>query len=205
MIEIINYIRVYRYYKNPKLVENPARAINRLSALTYEKNSHKANLIAGLIKKLRAIAPYQVKDFSEAKKLYEDYFKMENHIESISEIKKLTNQEVFVTRFRNEVPVKGKRFCEYYINGQFGSSQSIFKITSDCIYVDSIKLNSFLGSYCYLSDDNLTQYRYSTPEEISNYKRAEELIRKNNEQIDKLNAEVRRLSKENNTYSNFKF
>ena len=91
MKKLFTLVSIYRYYRNPKLITKPYWSLNALRKLrnNYERHSFESNLIAGLIKKLRAIAPYQVEDFSGAKKLYEDYFKLPNAIQSIEELNDL--------------------------------------------------------------------------------------------------------------------
>ena len=191
MKKLFTLVSIYRYYRNPKLITKPYWSLNALRKLrnNYERHSLESNLIAGLIKKLRAIAPYQVEDFSGAKKLYEDYFKLPNAIQSIEELNDLlTKGDVYVTRFRDEIPVKGKRFCEYYINGSFGRRNGVFKIDKN--------------SYD-ISESNLTQYVYSTKEEIEKFDKTEELVDEKLKQIDLLNDEIYKLREEINSLYNF--
>ena len=190
MKKLFNLVRIYRYYRNPKLITKPYWSLNALRKLrnNYERHSFESNLIAGLIKKLRAIAPYQVEDFSGAKKLYEDYFKLPNAIQSIEELNDLlTKGDVYVTRFRDDIPVKGKRYCEYYVNGSFGRRNGVFKIDKN--------------SYD-ISESNFTQYLYSTKEEIEKFEKAEELVDEKLKQIDLLNDEIYKLREEINSIYN---
>jgi hypothetical protein len=191
MKKLFTLVSIYRYYRNPKLITKPYWSLNALRKLrnNYERHSFESNLIAGLIKKLRAIAPYQVEDFSGAKKLYDDYFKLPNAIQSIEELNDLlTKGDVYVTRFRDEIPVKGKRYCEYYINGSFGRRNGVFKIDKN--------------SYD-ISESNLTQYVYSTKEEIEKFDKTEELVDEKLKQIDLLNDEIYKLREEINSLYNF--
>jgi hypothetical protein len=190
MKKLFNLVRIYRYYRNPKLITKPYWSLNALRKLrnNYERHSFESNLIAGLIKKLRAIAPYQVEDFSGAKKLYEDYFKLPNAIQSIEELNDLlTKGDVYVTRFRDDIPVKGKRYCEYYVNGSFGRRNGVFKIDKN--------------SYD-ISESNFTQYLYSTKEEIEKFEKAEELVDEKLKQIDLLNDKIYKLREEINSIYN---
>jgi hypothetical protein len=202
MKKLFNLVRIYRYYRNPKLITKPYWSLNALRKLrnNYEKHSFESNLIAGLIKKLRSIAPYQVEDFSGAKKLYDDYFKLPNAIQSIEELNDLLAQsDVYVTRFRDDIPVKGKRFCEYYINGSFGRRNGVFKIDKTIRNYDSPKLESLSGSYNFISESTITQYVYSTKEEIEKYEKAEELVDEKLKQIDLLKDKIYKLRKEINS------
>jgi hypothetical protein len=206
MKKLFTLVSIYRYYRNPKLITKPYWSLRALCKLrnNYEKHSFESNLIAGLIKKLRAIEPYQVEDFSGAKKLYEDYFKLPNAIQSIEELNDLlTKGDVYVTRFRDEIPVKGNRFCEYYINGSFGRENGVFKIDKVIRNYDSPKLESLSGSYNFISESNFTQYVYSTNEEIEKFEKAEELVNEKLKQIDLLNDEIYKLREEINSLYNF--
>ena len=208
MNRIINLITIYWYYLQPKKVKNPKQVITMLLKLRdkLEPKSFLSNLTAGLIKKLRIESPYRVKDFTEAKKMYDDYFKMEGSIKSIDEVLELIKtQDVFITFFRNDFSEKGTRYCEYNMGSSFGHPiPTVYKIEKNDDYLELKSL--IIGSYNhYFRSSFITMYRYSTQTEIERYRIAEGLIKHNNKKIEELNDEVRRLSNENNVHSKLKF
>lgn len=139
------------------------------------------NLIAKIIKEARKRVPFTPEDYSEAKKEWDDYHKMDNHIESIDTLRgKIGNNPVYITFYRkNEdfvinYPVKGNKPHIYYINGvtsdRTGCIQ-IFKcgIEKNSKYVKLTNVKSERESHG-LSEDNRTIYRYSTPKEMAYFK-----------------------------------
>lgn len=198
MKRLIDIITLYRFILNPTRVVNPRYTINYLINNKHEviKYSLTSKLTLTLLKKLRSQNPYGVIDFSKAKKLYADYFKMDNHIDSLNQVESLLSSgEVYVTRFRDEIPIKGKRYCEYYINGSYGTFNTVYRINKKVL--DSFTLTGLSSTILNLSTYNFTQFRYSTEEEIENYKRIEVLINQNKKKIEVLTKEINWLSKVN--------
>lgn len=123
------------------------------------------NLTSSLIRKMRVEKPYQVKDYSEIKKLYDDYYKSPYAIQSIKELQDVLSVErvVYITKFSTSAPRKGKGYSEYLVN-TYGSEVGVFKITK---YNDAHRSFQLKGSRVdYLDECNITCYRYSTDEEI---------------------------------------
>jgi len=198
MKRLIDIITIYRFILNPARVVNPRYTINYLINHKHEfiKPSLTSKLTLTLLKKLRSQNPYVLIDFSKAKKLYADYFKMDNHIDSLNQVESfLSSGEVYVTRFRDEIPIKGKRYCEYYINGSYGTFNTVYRINKKVL--DSFTLTGLSSTILNLSTYNFTQFRYSTEEEIENYKRIEVLINQNKKKIEVLTKEINWLSKVN--------
>ena len=198
MKRLIDIITIYRFILNPARVVNPRYTINYLINNKHEfiKHSLTSKLTLTLLKKLRSQNPYVLIDFSKAKKLYTDYFNMDNHIESLNQVESLLSSgEVYVTRFRDEIPIKGKRYCEYYINCSYGTFNTVYRINKKVL--DSFTLTGLSSTILNLSTYNFTQFRYSTEEEIENYKRIEVLINQNKKKIEVLTKEINWLSKVN--------
>lgn len=143
----------------------------------------------------RKIYPYVIQDYSEAKDLYEDYFKLDRCINSLEELKQKFEEqrEIYITRFRKESPVKGARWCEYFINKSWDSEEvpKTYKVDS---FVKDFKY--FIINYNRGVDDNsLTSFRYATEKEIKDFKRAE--IRKASiqQRIKQKEEEIKELKK----------
>jgi hypothetical protein len=204
--KIKDTISLYRFQNNINLLDDPKLA----ASLIQEKPHHfyyfklpkedvRRNLFASLIKKLRAEHPFQPENYTKAKELYDAYFKMEGHIPSfehiLNEVK--SGKEVFVTRFREEVPVKGKRFAEYHINGSYSNSTSVYQLMKPSESETYINMNDPEGfaNTSAISVDFFTNFRYSTKEEIEKFKYASVEIKNIRNEIDKKQEEITELWK----------
>jgi hypothetical protein len=204
--KIKDTISLYRFQNNINLLDDP-----KLAASLIQENPHnfyyfklpkedvRRNLFASLIKKLRAEHPFQPENYTKAKELYDAYFKMEGHIPSfehiLNEVK--SGKEVFVTRFREEVPVKGKRFAEYHINGSYSNSTSVYQLMKPSESETYINMNDPEGfaNTSAISVDFFTNFRYSTKEEIEKFKYASVEIKNIRNEIDKKQEEITELWK----------
>jgi len=183
MRKLINLIKIFRYYRKPELIVKPEYTINKLIELgkkcTYKSFDYKVHLV--LIKKIRATYPYKVCDYSKAKEKYENYFKIENHIPSYEKFIELLNnkKEIFITKFNDEAPYRGNRYCEYFSNFTFLNNKVvIYKAKVENIKDHYIILKNVSdGSNHYdFNCKNFTTYLFSTDEEINKFKTAENLL-----------------------------
>ena len=81
------------------------------------KNSWVRNQVALLIRKIRKEKPYEIRGFSKAKEFYDSREPID-----LSKVK----EGSYVYKISREEPVRGKRWCEYYIN-QCGE-EGIYKV-----------------------------------------------------------------------------
>lgn len=123
----------------------------------YRKDRHQfiRNQATSAIKEMRRENPYQPRDYSKAKEMYEDYHKLPNHIDNIWD----SNDVVFLYKFRNEAPVKGGGYCEYFMNATSGG-KTVFLLKDKSLF----------------SKDFRTAYLYATQEQIDEYKERQEKV-----------------------------
>jgi len=183
MRELLNLISIYRYYRKPELITNPNYTLSKLFEIgkSCKQNSFKYKLNLALIKKIRATYPYRVFDYSKNKEKYENYFKTENHIPSYEKFIELLNtkKEIFITKFNDEVPYRGNRYCEYFSDFTFLNNKVvIYKAKVENIKDHYIILKNVSdGSNHYdFNCKNFTTYLFSTDEEINKFKTAENLL-----------------------------
>lgn len=159
------------------------------------------NLSAKLVMNYRSVYPFLPENYEDAKKMYEDYFKMENHIPSYEKLLRNVEigDEIYVARFRGDVPVKGKRFAEYYINGSYGAGDRypiIYKIhkiggnDQDWINVENVS-----GEYGgpSITRDGFTNFRFATQDEIKDFERRKAEIAKIQKGVKKQQDKVSEL------------
>jgi hypothetical protein len=129
------------------------------------KRNFMRNLAAKAIKFQRAAFPFQPEDYSVAKAMYDEYFKMPNHIPSYEHIVKEIEEEgcVYIVKFRDDAPVKGELFGSYYVNGTY---------SDPCIW----KLLTPNDSGFRYNKEYLTAFRYATQAEIDQYEINQEKI-----------------------------
>lgn len=195
------YIRIIRnilwfkkVIKNPTILGRPSfnRLLNSRKDLSLTKVER--GYLYRTIIRLREVYPYEVQDYSEAKDLYEDYFKLNRCINSLEELKQKFGEqgELYITRFRSESPVKGERWCEYFVNSGFGEDgyeERVYKVYNiDCRYV-------VVDFNIYVSESDLTAFKYSSEKEIKDFKRNE--IRKASiqQKIKQKEEEIKELEK----------
>jgi hypothetical protein len=202
-------IKLYRYHKNIELLDDTEKTLKRFSSviLSYPKKSTsltKRNLLASIGKQLRAKHPYIPYDCSEARNLYYDYFKMENHIPSYEHLQNQVKngESVFLVKFRTECPMKHhSSYSEYYINGDYCSydlpsvlkAESFYE-SSNYNYVETHRANPRHYSKS-ITPTCLTCYRYATESEIKEYEITSEKYQKLQSEIDKKNKEIDELQK----------
>lgn len=156
------------------------------------KNSLIRNLLATVFRLVRKKFPHKIGEFKDSEKMYKEYFTLERHIPSFAKLKKLVKtQEVWTTGFRNEFPVKGKRWCEYWINSSginIGRAMKLGKYNRKYKWFYFEPFENSLN--CTISEENFTQFKFSSVEEISAEK---ERIKKEEEFELKIEAKRKEL------------
>jgi hypothetical protein len=184
--KISNLIQAYRLHKNPSLIISDWQLQNIINA-THNGHPTKGetvrNLVASAIKQHRKANPFKAQNFTKAKELYQEYFKMENHIPSYQHLVDEVNsgKTVYVTRFRTDVPVRGKRYNEYYINSSYCSAEtSVYQLTQVSTSGEYINMNDTVGfaNVTGISRGFFTNFRYATADEIAKFKEAQTQIAK---------------------------
>ena len=186
---IRNFIFLWR--KNKKETVN--KDLNIENILRVTKASYKTkgclirNLVASIIRKVRKEKPYRIQDYSKAKTLYDSITPID-----LSKVK----VGDFVFKFSREEPVKGDRWCEYYIN-QCGG-EGIYKVHSNNgSYFSLATYKGEWNHFTVLKEGSARSFRFATKEEIKEfknrqkeYKQKKELIAKKQEEISKLYGEL---------------
>lgn len=188
-----NLWTLYKWNKDVSKIKSPERFIeNYYFFRPKKKGCNTRNLIASILKQLRVLFPYKIQDYSEAEKMYKEYFSLENHISSIEFLReKVKNEEVWVTCFRKEYPIKGKRYCEYYVNGSGGvKTFKLSPIEQTYGFVSDPFVNEFGFS---VQEKNLTQFRFATLQEIQTVKDKEKESQKIKIQIEARRKEIENL------------
>ena len=128
--------------------------IGRVKHNYKRKNSWVRNQVALLIRKIRKEKPYKVIDYSKAKEFYE------TQPEGIDFSKVKTGS--YVVKFTEEYAVKGKRWCEYYIN--FTSGLGLFKVGEWNDRYESFRLEDYKDGYgyCSLDIEDSIMFRFAT-------------------------------------------
>jgi len=187
---IKNLIFLWRENKKEKVdLELDAELLLKRTKNAYKKkNSWVRNQVALLIRKLRKEKPYRVQDYSEAKAKYDS-------IEPIDLSKVKVGSYVF--KFSREEPVKGERWCEYYIN-QSGS-EGVYKVYK---YNDNYKyfsLETYSGDWNHfttLKEESSRSFRFAAKEEIEEFKNRQKEYKEKKKQIKILEQQISKLYKE---------
>lgn len=162
---IRNIIFLWRENRREEIKSKKADAevVLRVAKNTYKrKNSWVRNQVALLIRKIRKEEPYKIQDYSKAKEFYE------NQPEPIDFNKVTTGK--YVVKHTEEYAVKGKRYCEYYINFTFGTG--VFKVGEWNDKYESFTLIDSKGRWGIysLDEEEAIMFRFATKEEIKDFK-----------------------------------
>lgn len=196
-----NRIWLYKVNKNIKLLEDEnskwfsliKKVQNIISFYSFSRKKSKykteRNLVASIARQVRKLHPYKPTGITEAQTLYEDYFTLENHIESFNDLKK----GMYLKRFRNNYPEKGEKYSEYHLNFDSGDL-GVYKITEKSEY-GSWKLTNIRNDYwCEsIKDSEITAFLYATEKEIQSFKSREIKYREMKKEIDMKFKEVGKL------------
>ena len=188
---IRNLIFLWRQRNKTEIPKNAdAEVILRVTKSTYKrKNSLVRNQVALLIRKIRKEKPYKIQDYSKAKQFYE------NQPEPIDFSKVSTGK--YVVKHTEEYAVKGKRWCEYYIN--FTSGLGVFKVGEWNDKWGYFRLEDYRGDYgTYILDmeDDRKVFRFATKEEIQEFKIARKNYKQKKKEIEALQKQITKLYKE---------
>ena len=193
-MKLTTHIRnlIFLWRENKKQDVNLNLSIKHLLSGTKHqyksKNSWVRNQVALLIRKIRKEKPYKIQDYSKAKEFYE------NQPEPIDFSKVSTGK--YVVKFTEEYAVKGKRWCEYYIN--FTSGLDIFEVGKWNEKYESFALvdsKDRWGIYSLDREDDI-MFRFATKEEIKDFKNRQKEYKQKKEEIDTLQKQLSKLYKQ---------
>jgi hypothetical protein len=162
--------------------------VGRTKHVYKRKNSWVRSQVALLIRKIRKEKPYKIQDYSKAKQFYE------NQPEPIDFSKVSTGK--YVVKHTEEYAVKGKRWCEYYIN--FTSGLEVFKVGKWNDKFESFRLEDYKDGYgyCSLDIEDSIMFRFATKEEIEQFKIARKNYKQKKKEINTLQKQITKLYKE---------
>lgn len=187
---IRNLIFLWRQRNKTEISKNAdAEVILRVTKNVYKrKNSWVRNQVALLIRKIRKVRPYKIQDYSKAKEFYEN----QPAPIDFSKVK----EGSYVVKFTEEYAVKGKRWCEYYIN--FTSGLDIFEVGKWNEKYESFALvdsKDRWGIYS-LNEKDSVMFRFATKEEIQEFKNWQKEYKQKKKEIDTLQKQITKLYKE---------
>lgn len=189
---IRNLIFLWRQRNKTEIPKNAdAEVILRVTKSTYKrKNSLVRNQVALLIRKIRKEKPYKIQDYSKAKKLYDSKEPID-----LSKVKVGS----YVYKISREVPVKGKRWCEYHINES--GTEGIYKVHKKDNYLkhEYFSLENYDGNWNHfttLNEETSRSFRFATKEEIEEFKIARKNYKQKKKEIEVLQKQISKLYKE---------
>jgi len=189
---IRNLIFLWRQRNKTEIPKNAdAEVILRVTKNTYKrKNSWVRNQVALLIRKIRKEEPYKIQDYSKAKELYDSRTPID-----LSKVK----LGDYVYKISREEPVKGERYCEYFIN-QCGE-EAIYKIHkhenySNREYFSLEKYNGEWNHFTTLDEESSRSFRFATKEEIEQFKIARKNYKQKKKEIEALRKQISKLYKQ---------
>ena len=194
-MKLTTHIRnlIFLWRENKKQDVNLNLSIKHLLSGTKHqykiKNSWIRNQVALLIRKIRKEKPYKIQDYSKAKEFYD------NQPEPIDFSKVSTGK--YVVKYTEEYAVKGKRWCEYYIN--FTSGLGVFKVGEWNDKWGYFRLEDYRGDYGTYSldmEDDRKVFRFATKEEIEQFKIARKNYKQKKKEIERLQKQITKLYKE---------
>ena len=193
-MKITTHIRnlIFLWRENKKQDVNLNLSIKHLLSGTKHqykiKNSWIRNQVALLIRKIRKEKPYKIQDYSKAKELYDSRTPID-----LSKVK----PGDYVYKISREEPVKGKRWCEYYIN--FTSGLGVFKVGEWNDKWGYFRLEDYRGDYGTYSldmEDDRKVFRFAIKEEIEQFKIARKNYKQKKKEIEALQKQITKLYKE---------
>lgn len=187
---IKNLIFLWRQRSKTEIPKNAdAEVILKVTKNSYKrKNSWVRNQVVQLVRKIRKEKPYKVQNYSKAKKFYE------NQPEPIDFSK--VKEGSYVVKHTEEYAIKGKRYCEYYIN--FTSGLGVFKVGKWNDRYESFRLEDYKGDYgnCSIDEEESIMFRFATKEEIEEFKIARKNYKAKKKEINTLQKQITKLYKE---------
>lgn len=186
---IRNLIFLWRENRKETAVDlkiDVSELIGRVKHNYKRKNSWVRNQVALLIRKIRKEKPYKVQDYSKAKELYDSREPID-----LSKVK----EGSYVYKISREEPVRGKRWCEYYIN-QCGK-EGIYKVyKKEKEYFSLEKYNGEWNHFTTLDEESSRSFRFATKEEIQEFKNRRKEYKAKRKEIDILQKQITKLYKE---------
>lgn len=216
---IASYFWLKKVLRDPKKhIERPYEFLERIVRFTphYKKTNwfkrEIRKMTAELIRAVRKDNPHHIIGWGKAQKMYDDYFKMDNHIPSFEYLVELhtsmqqLDPPIYLTKFRRQCPVRGEKLFSYYINQHGYDNRDNTKLVATPL----MKLvTDKYGTRFYFSQDSnggslndteITMYRFSTPKEIRRYHnhrylraKLEIKIEKKREELDALRKQQREI------------
>jgi hypothetical protein len=153
-------------------------------------------LVLSIVKKLRKKYPYEPIDYSADKKLYDEYFEMENCINSFDElIDKVEKEDVYLTVFRTDSPIKGEEFNSYFVNSKGYDGKYVVLIPKGQELKGSYHNEKYFKTSCggSVSTEFFTNSLYSTEDEINEHlehKKKYDLVTKEIDEAQKVVADL---------------
>ena len=184
---IRNLIFLWRENRKETAVDlkiDVSELIGRVKHNYKRKNSWVRNQVTLLIRKIRKEKPYKIQDYSKAKELYDSREPID-----LSKVKVGS----YVVKYSEDCPVKGERWCEYYIN--FSSGTGVFKVRALDKYKDLVDYRGE-SSYRSFNEDWIRCFRFATKEEIEQFKIARKNYKQKKKEIDTLQKQISKLYKE---------
>jgi hypothetical protein len=187
---IRNLIFLWRENKKEQvdLTLNIEKMLKVTKAAYKNKTSWVRNQVALLIRKIRKERPYVIQDYSEAKAKYDSIEPID-----LSKVKKGS----YVVKISREQPVKGERWCEYYIN-QSGR-EGTYKVDEWMWEWGFWCLKSYRGEDVFgnrLNEASSRSFRFATKEEIEEFKNRQKEYKQKKKQIKILEQQISKLYKE---------
>ena len=189
---IRNIIFLWRQRNKTEIPKNAdAEVILRVTKNTYKrKNSWVRNQVVLLIRKIRKEKPYKTQDYSKAKELYDSREPID-----LSKVKVGS----YVYKISREVPVKGKRWCEYHINES--GTEGIYKVHKKDNYLkhEYFSLENYDGNWNHfttLNEETSRSFRFATKEEIQEFKNRRKEYKAKKKEIEVLQKQISKLYKE---------
>ena len=195
-MKITTHIRnlIFLWRENKKQDVNLNLSIKHLLSGTKHqykrKNSWVRNQVTLLIRKIRKEKPYEIQDYSKAKELYDSRTPID-----LSKVKVGS----YVYKISREVPVKGKRWCEYHINES--GTEGIYKVHKKDNYLkhEYFSLENYDGNWNHfttLNEETSRSFRFATKEEIQEFKNRRKEYKQKKKEIDTLQKQISKLYKE---------
>lgn len=190
-MNLITHIKniIFLLKNKPSDKINLDRLVKAVKRYYTKKDSWVRNRTALLIKKIRKEKPYKIIDYSEAKNKYD----------SITPIDmSLIKEGSYVVKFSREEPVRGERYCEYFINQ--GGTVGVYKVekwntTYNYWSVVNYKGdNNTFGNA--INNKSIRSFRFATQEEIEEFISREKEYKKKKKQIKKLQDKINELYRE---------
>lgn len=154
---------------------------------SFSKGSKERLLMAAVVKKLRTTFPYETQGWAQAEKMYKEYYQLPRHI-------KFKNLKVgdYITRYREDYPVRGYKEHEYYINKEWMLGRTL-PVTENITEYDKKHNYYSTDKGNTVDEENITSYLFATKEEVKQHKREYDIKEAKLKKIDKLQREIRHL------------